>query len=52
MYVRYTADLDDRVYSGSDISIFRSACNVHVDTLIEYDSKGKRHPFSERFDEE
>ncbi len=23
MYVRYTADLDDRVYSGSDISVFR-----------------------------
>ena len=37
---------------NADISIFRSACNVHVDTLIEYDSKGKRHPFSERFDEE
>ena len=37
---------------NADISIFRSACNVHVDTLLEYDSKGKRHPFSERFDEE
>ncbi len=37
---------------NADISIFRSAYNVHVDTLIEYDSKGKRHPFLERFAEE
>lgn len=36
---------------NADISIFRSAYNVHVDTLIEYDSKGKRHPFLERFEE-
>ena len=32
-----------------DINIFRSAYNVHVDTLIEYDSCGVRHPFLERY---
>ena len=36
---------------NADISIFRSAYNVHVDTLIEYDTKGKRYPFLERYDE-
>ena len=36
---------------NADISIFRSAYNVHVDTLIEYDTKGKRYPFLERFDQ-
>ena len=36
---------------NADISIFRSAYNVHVDTLIEYDAKGKRYPFLERYDE-
>lgn len=34
-----------------DISIFRSAYNVHVDTLIKYDSKGKEYPFLERYEE-
>ncbi len=37
---------------NADISIFRSAYNVHVDTLIQYDSKGKKYPFLERFDRE
>ena len=32
-----------------DISIFRSSYNVRVDTLIEYESGGVRHPFLERF---
>ena len=32
-----------------DINIFRSAYNVHVDTLIEYDSKGVRYPFLSRY---
>ena len=32
-----------------DINIFRSAYNVHVDTLIEYDSRGKRYGFLERY---
>ena len=36
---------------NADISIFRSAYNVHVDTLIEYDTKGKLYPFLERFDQ-
>lgn len=36
---------------NADISIFRSAYNVHVDTLIQYDSKGVKHPFLERFDQ-
>ena len=34
-----------------DISIFRSAYNVRVDTLIEYESCGVRHGFCERFRE-
>ena len=34
-----------------DINIFRSAYNVHVDTLICYDTKGKAYPFLERFGE-
>ena len=33
----------------ADINIFRSAYNVHVDTLIEYDSRGVRYPFLQRF---
>ena len=37
---------------NADISIFRSAYNVHVDTLIQYDSKGKKYPFLERFDQD
>ena len=32
-----------------DINIFRSAYNVHVDTLIEYDSRGERFPFLSRY---
>lgn len=32
-----------------DINIFRSAYNVHVDTLIEYDSRGVRYPFLSRY---
>ena len=32
-----------------DINIFRSAYNVHVDTLIEYDTRGKRYGFLERY---
>lgn len=32
-----------------DINIFRSAYNVHVDTLIEYDSRGKRYDFLSRY---
>ncbi len=32
-----------------DINIFRSAYNVHVDTLIEYDTRGVRHGFLERY---
>ena len=32
-----------------DINIFRSAYNVHVDTLIEYDSEGVRHDFLSRY---
>lgn len=35
-----------------DINIFRSAYNVHVDTLISYDTKGKEYSFLERFDAE
>lgn len=31
-----------------DISIFRSMYNVHVDTLIEYESGGKRYDFLSR----
>ena len=34
---------------NADINIFRSAYNVHVDTLIEYDSCGVRYPFLERY---
>ena len=34
-----------------DISIFRSAYNVRVDTLIEYESCGVRRGFCERFRE-
>lgn len=34
-----------------DINIFRSAYNVHVDTLIEYDSQGVRHDFLSRYRE-
>lgn len=34
-----------------DINIFRSAYNVHVDTLIEYDSQGIRHDFLSRYRE-
>ena len=34
---------------NADINIFRSAYNVHVDTLIEYDSRGVRYPFLQRF---
>ena len=33
-----------------DINIFRSAYNVHVDTLISYDTKGKEYPFLQRYD--
>lgn len=36
---------------NADINIFRSAYNVHVDTLICYDTKGKAYPFLERFGE-
>lgn len=32
-----------------DISIFRAAYNVHVDTLIEYESGGVRHDFLSRY---
>ena len=32
-----------------DISIFRSAYNVRVDTLIEYESGGERHDFLSRY---
>ena len=32
-----------------DINIFRSAYNVHVDTLIEYESGGKRCDFLSRY---
>ena len=32
-----------------DINIFRSAYNVHVDTLISYDTKGRVFPFLERY---
>lgn len=32
-----------------DISIFRAAYNVHVDTLIEYESGGERHDFLSRY---
>lgn len=32
-----------------DINIFRSAYNVHVDTLIEYESGGKRYDFLSRY---
>ncbi len=32
-----------------DINIFRSAYNVHVDTLIEYDTQGVRHDFLSRY---
>ena len=32
-----------------DINIFRSAYNVHVDTLIEYDTRGVRHDFLSRY---
>ena len=32
-----------------DINIFRSAYNVHVDTLIEYDTHGQRFPFLSRY---
>ncbi len=34
-----------------DINIFRSAYNVHVDTLIEYDTRGKRYDFLSRYRE-
>ena len=34
---------------NADINIFRSAYNVHVDTLIEYDTRGKRYGFLERY---
>lgn len=34
---------------NADINIFRSAYNVHVDTLIEYDSQGVRHSFLSRY---
>ena len=34
-----------------DINIFRSAYNVHVDTLIEYDTRGKRYGFLSRYRE-
>ncbi len=32
-----------------DISIFRSAYNVRVDTLIEYESRGERYDFLSRY---
>ena len=35
-----------------DINLFRSAYNVHVDTLIAWDSKGVTHSFMERFADE
>ena len=38
-------------YENVDINIFRSAYNVHVDTLIEYDSQGIRHDFLSRYRE-
>ena len=34
---------------NADINIFRSAYNVHVDTLIEYDSQGVRYDFLSRY---
>ena len=34
-----------------DINIYRSAYNVHVDTLIEYDTRGKRYDFLSRYRE-
>ncbi|MDE5618422.1 MAG: tRNA 2-thiocytidine biosynthesis protein TtcA [Clostridia bacterium] len=40
-----------RGYPNVDINLFRSAYNVHVDTLISWDSKGKSHSFMERFDD-
>lgn len=38
-------------YPNVDINIFRSAYNVHVDTLICYDTKGVKHRFTERYGE-
>ena len=32
-----------------DINLFRSAYNVHVDTLISYDTKGKEYNFLDRY---
>ena len=34
-----------------DINIFRSMYNVHVDTLISYDTKGEEYPFLQRYDD-
>ena len=39
-------------YPNVDINLFRSAYNVHVDTLIAWDSKGVTHSFMERFADE
>lgn len=45
---RLIADLK-KENENIDINIFRSAYNVHVDTLIEYDSQGVRHNFLSRY---
>ena len=36
-------------YENVDINIFRSSYNVHVDTMIEYVSNGKRYDFLSRY---
>lgn len=45
---RLIAQLKEK-HPNVDVSIFRSAYNVHVDTLIKYESKGKKFDFLTRF---
>ncbi len=48
---RLIAKLKEK-HPNVDVSIFRSAYNVHVDTLIKYDTKGKEFDFLSRFNQE